>query len=137
VIDRAGPNLPPAGQIRRLILCSGKIYVDLVTSDLLSSHPETGIARLEQLAPFPREDVSGLLAGYPALDELVWAQEEPQNMGAWDFVRPHLEMAISGRAGLKVVARPPSASPAEGSNNLHTYNQRRLIEEAFGEAEKQ
>jgi 2-oxoglutarate dehydrogenase E1 component len=129
VIDGAAQT---ADRIRRLILCSGKIAIDLATCDLLPAHPQVGIARLEQLAPFPMEDVTGLLAGYPALDEVLWAQEEPENMGAWDFVRPSLEKAISGRASLGFVARPRSASPAEGSNNEHTFNQRRLLEQAFG-----
>ncbi len=72
-----------------------------------------------------------MLAGYPALDDILWVQEEPQNMGAWDYARPYLEKVIGGRAPLRLVSRPPSASPAEGSNNLHTYNQRQLVEEAF------
>ena len=127
----AADSLTPAEDIRRLILCSGKIYVDLLTSEIQQSHPEVGIARIEQLAPFPSTDVSSLLSGYPALDEVLWVQEEPQNMGAWDFARPYLEKTIAGRLPLRVVSRPPSASPAEGSNNLHTYNQRQLVEEAF------
>ncbi len=77
-------------------------------------------------------DVSELLLRYPALEEVVWVQEEPQNMGAWEFVRPHLEKAIDGRAALRLVSRPASASPAEGSNNLHTHVQRQLVERAFG-----
>lgn len=137
VIDRSQPKdvgaaSPPAGSIRRLILCSGKIYVDLVTSDLAAQHVEIGVARLEQLAPFPSRDVLDLFSGYPALEELVWVQEEPENMGAWEFVRTFLAEALQqGQARLSVVARPVSASPAEGSNNQHAFNQRRLIEHAF------
>ena len=70
-----------------------------------------------------------MLAGYPALEEVLWVQEEPQNMGAWEFVRPYLEKAIDGRAPLGLVSRPPSASPAEGSDNLHAYDQRQLVEQ--------
>jgi 2-oxoglutarate dehydrogenase E1 component len=145
VIDRTGPPprqgeqqefpLPPAGEVRRLILCSGKIYVDLVTSDIQQQHAEVGLTRLEQLAPFPLEDVRALLERYPALDEVMWVQEEPENMGAWDFVRPYLEKAIDGRVPLRLVARPPSASPAEGSSNLHAYVQRKLLERAFAPPE--
>ncbi len=124
-------TLTPAEDIRRLILCSGKVYVDLLTSEVQQGHPEVAIARVEQLAPFPSVDLGSLLAGYPALDEIVWVQEEPQNMGAWDYARPYLEKVIDGRAPLRLVSRPPSASPAEGSNNLHTYNQRHLVEAAF------
>jgi 2-oxoglutarate dehydrogenase E1 component len=145
VIDRTGPArpgndhepplLPPAEKIERLILCSGKIYVDLVTSDLPPKHPATGIARLEQLAPFPLADMVELLGRYPALSEVLWVQEEPENMGAWEFVRPFLVNALKGQARLGVVARPSSPSPAEGSNNLHAFNQRRLLERAFSAAD--
>jgi 2-oxoglutarate dehydrogenase E1 component len=142
VIDRVGPPprpggeapaaLPPVESIRRLILCSGKVYIDLITSEVLPRHPEVVITRLEQLAPFPGSDVRELFDRYPALNEILWVQEEPQNMGAWEYVRPYLEKAIDGRVPLRVMARPPSASPAEGSTNLHTYNQRRLVEQALG-----
>ncbi len=145
VIDRTGPpprqgekqefKLPPAGEVRRLVLGSGKIYVDLVTSDIQPQHPEVGLTRLEQLAPFPQEDVNALLERYPSLEEVMWVQEEPENMGAWDFVRPYLEKAIAGRVPLRLVARPPSASPGEGSSNLHAYVQRQLLERAFAASE--
>ena len=125
------PALPPAESIRRLILCSGKVYVDLVTSEVQPQHPEVAVARVEQLAPFPSEAVAALLEGYPALEEVAWVQEEPENMGAWDYVRPYLEAVVSGRATLRHYSRPRSASPAEGSNNLHTYNQRKLVEQAY------
>ena len=123
--------LDPAAEIRRLVLCSGKVYMDLLGSELAAQHPETGLARLEQLAPFPAADVSALLAGCPALEELLWVQEEPENMGAWEFVRPFLSEALPPQARLAWVARPLSASPAEGSSSQHAFNQRRLIERAF------
>jgi 2-oxoglutarate dehydrogenase E1 component len=141
VIDRSGPpprsddqppaELPPAESIRQLLLCSGKVYVDLMTSELQPKCPETAIARLEQLAPFPASEVAELLTRYPALDEIAWVQEEPVNMGAWSFLQPHLEKVIASRVPLRAVARPASPSPAEGSNNLHTHNQRLLVEQAF------
>jgi 2-oxoglutarate dehydrogenase E1 component len=138
VIDRSALGdqpLPPASQVRRLLLCSGKIFVDLATSDLAAQHPEIGIVRLEQLAPFPSADVHGLLANYPDLKEVFWVQEEPENMGAADFVRPFLAEAVGERTSLTIVARPSSASPSEGSNNLHAFNQRSLIEQAFAALE--
>ncbi len=141
VLDRVNPPPQPGKEpvstltlpedIHRLILCSGKIYVDLLTSEIQQSHTEAAIVRIEQLAPFPSADLGSLLSGYPALEEILWVQEEPQNMGAWDYARPYLEKVIDGKAPLRLVSRPPSASPAEGSNNLHTYNQRHLVEEAF------
>ncbi len=133
VMDRAAPpegSLPPAENVTRLILCSGKVYVDLITSELQPRHPEVGIARVEQLAPFPLREVQELLARYPKLKAITWVQEEPENMGAWDFVRPYLQKA-AGKLPLGLVARPRAASPAEGSNNLHIHNQRRLVEQAY------
>lgn len=138
VIDRTALGdqpLSPAGQVRRLILCSGKIFVDLAASDLAAQHPKIGIARLEQLAPFPTADVQDLLTRYPGLKEVLWVQEEPENMGAAEFVRPFLKEAVGERASLGIIARPSSASPSEGSNNLHAFNQRSLIEHAFAALE--
>ncbi len=125
--------LPQPEEIRRLILCSGKVYLDLVTSEIAPQHAEVGVARLEQLAPFPVEDARALIDAYPNLEELRWVQEEPENMGAWEWVRPHLEELLAGKAKLTSVARPRSSTPAEGSNNQHQHNQRRLIEQAFAE----
>jgi 2-oxoglutarate dehydrogenase E1 component len=142
VIDRTSPaakgasgELPPPDAVRRLVLGSGKITIDLLTSDLLAQHPETGIARLEQLAPFPTAEVSALLERYPALEEVVWVQEEPENMGARRYVRHFLDgLAAERGLPLRQVSRPRASSPAEGSNNLHAYNQKRLIEQVFDPA---
>ncbi|HEX7085656.1 MAG TPA: 2-oxoglutarate dehydrogenase E1 component, partial [Vicinamibacterales bacterium] len=113
-----------AGAIRRLVLCSGKVYVDLVTSPLRERHPDIAIARLEQLYPFPWSDVKALLDTYPALEEVVWVQEEPENMGAWTFVRPLLEELLVDRVPLAYVGRARSASPSEGTSTWHAVNQR-------------
>ena len=129
--DKEAGALAPVESIRRLILCSGKVYVDLVTSEAQPQYPEVGITRVEQLAPFPAAEVNELLARYPNLEEVRWVQEEPENMGAWQFVRPYLEEVVAGKMPLRLIARPRSASPAEGSNNLHTYHQKRLVEMAF------
>jgi 2-oxoglutarate dehydrogenase complex dehydrogenase (E1) component-like enzyme len=74
-----------------------------------------------------------MLEGYPNAGEVVWVQEEPENMGAWDFIRPHLEEVAGGRP-VRRVARPRSASPAEGSAGRHATNQQALIDRAFGVA---
>lgn len=117
--------------VRRLILCSGKVHVDLVSSDLRQQHPEVAIARLEQLYPFPYEDVPAVIARYPNLEEVVWVQEEPQNMGAWEAVRPCLHDVIDGRYPLHYVGRPRRASPAEGSMTWHKVTQQAIVERAF------
>jgi 2-oxoglutarate dehydrogenase E1 component len=124
--------------VRRMILCSGKVYADLVTSDLFPLHPEVGVARVEQLAPFPTDDLLEMLDAYPLLEEIVWVQEEPENMGPWWFCRPYLRHIMdelqSNRelpVSLYSLTRARSSSPAEGSSTLHSYNQRKLIEGAF------
>lgn len=122
--DSAPPEL-----VERVLLCSGKVAVDLTVSEVRRQHPQTAIVRVEQLAPFPLQPLAALFQRYPNLQEVRWVQEEPQNMGAWEFVRPLIE-EVWGKP-LQVVSRPRSASPAEGSNALHLYNQQRLIRRAF------
>jgi 2-oxoglutarate dehydrogenase E1 component len=78
-------------RVRRVVLCSGKVAVDLVSSELRANSPEVAIVRVEQIYPFPWDDLKAVLEFYPKLTEVVWLQEEPENMGAWEFVRPLLE----------------------------------------------
>jgi 2-oxoglutarate dehydrogenase E1 component len=118
-------------QVQRLILCSGKVYVDLISSGKRQDSSQVAIARLEQLYPFPEEEVAGLLGAYPHLQEVLWVQEEPQNMGAWTFVAPRLEALIAGRFPLRYVGRQPNASPAEGSAAWHHAHQNEIISQAF------
>lgn len=128
------PVIPPElkgspGEVYRLVLCSGKIFIDLVSVE--ERPASVAVARVEQLAPFPARQIEALLGEFPALEEVVWVQEEPENMGAWQHARPHLEQLAGSRLRLRRISRPRSASPAEGSNNLHAHNQRRLIEQAY------
>ena len=117
--------------IRRVLLCSGKVAVDLLTSKLRPLHPEVAIVRVEQLYPFPLADLQALLARYPALQALVWLQEEPENMGAWEAVRQRLLELSDQRWPLRYLGRPRASSPAEGSTNWHVVNQNALVEQAF------
>jgi 2-oxoglutarate dehydrogenase E1 component len=117
--------------VRNLTLCSGRIYVDLVTSDLRKENPDDAIVRVEQLYPFPRKELEGILSEYPNLERLIWVQEEPLNMGAWNYLRPHLRQLVEDRFTLHYVGRPESSSPAEGSSTLYRINQQSLIEQAF------
>jgi 2-oxoglutarate dehydrogenase E1 component len=116
--------------VRRLIFCSGKIAIDLLTSPLRKSTPEIAVCRLEQLYPLPVRDILGVIEGYPRVEEIVWAQEEPENMGAWEFARPTFE-GLSGPRRLAVLARPRSSSPAEGSAARHARTQERLLTRAL------
>jgi 2-oxoglutarate dehydrogenase E1 component len=117
--------------VKNLTLCSGRIYVDLVTSDLRKDNPDDAIVRVEQLYPFPREELEEILAEYPNLERLIWVQEEPLNMGAWNYVRPLLRQLVGNRFTLHYVGRPESSSPAEGSTTLYRINQQSLVEQAF------
>jgi 2-oxoglutarate dehydrogenase E1 component len=130
VIDDAQAQQSPK-QVRRLILCSGKVYVDLVSSDHRAKHPEVAIARVEQLYPLLPEAVLPLFDSYPKLQEVVWVQEEPRNMGAWRFMIPQLTKLINDRWPLSCISRQRRASPAEGSLAWHNINQAKLVERAF------
>jgi 2-oxoglutarate dehydrogenase E1 component len=131
VIDDAEARARAAG-IQRLVLCSGKVYVDLATSEWRATAPGVALVRIEQLYPFPQDEVASVLRGYPALQEVVWLQEEPANMGAWDFMRPALESLVGDRRlPVRYLGRPRSASPSEGSAAWHALNQRALVEQAL------
>ncbi len=129
--DLAGAR--PDG-VRRLVLCSGKVFIDLVEIQerLLADEDACPVAvvRVEQLYPFPETAVAAELARYPHLEELVWLQEEPANMGAWAYVRPCLEEMGDGLP-LRYIGRPRRTSPAEGSTSWHRRNQQRITEYAF------
>jgi 2-oxoglutarate dehydrogenase E1 component len=125
------PRPEPREPVRRLLLCSGKVAVDLFTSPRREAEPAIVIVRLEQLYPVPGEELLRLLDGYPRLEELVWVQEEPENMGAWTFLRPRLEQLIAGRWPLRYIGRPANSSPAEGSAAWHATNQKLLVEHAY------
>ena len=119
-----------AAEIRRVLVCSGKIYVDLAGSDKRAAARDTAIVRVEQLYPVPAKALRAALDGYAAATDIVWVQEEPENMGALEFIRPHLAEAAGGRP-VRAIARPRSASPAEGSAARHARQQQLLIESAL------
>jgi 2-oxoglutarate dehydrogenase E1 component len=117
--------------VKNITLCSGRIYADLVTSDLRKENPDDAIVRVEQLYPFPKKELEEILTEYPNAERLIWVQEEPLNMGAWNYLRPHLRLLVEDRLTLHYVGRPESSSPAEGSTTLYRINQQSLIEQAF------
>jgi 2-oxoglutarate dehydrogenase E1 component len=130
VIDDAQARRTP-GRVNRLILCSGKIYVDLVSSSYREKSPTVAICRVEELYPFPVEDLNPVINGYPNLEEVVWLQEEPENMGAWEFAGPLLRRLIQGRWPLRYIGRDRSSSPAEGSSARHAHNQEAIVRQAY------
>jgi len=117
--------------VKNLTLCSGRIWVDLVSSNLRKENPDDAIVRVEQLYPFPKKELEEILAEYPNAGRLIWIQEEPLNMGAWNYLRPHLRLLVEDHLTLHYVGRPESSSPAEGSTTLYRINQQSLIEQAF------
>ena len=119
-------------RVRRLVLCSGKLYYDLVGHERRAGADGVAVARIEQLYPFPARAVAELLSGYPQLRELVWAQEEPLNMGAYRSIRHRLEDAVPHDVPLHYVGRPWRASPSEGYPTAHLAEQERIVREALG-----
>jgi 2-oxoglutarate dehydrogenase E1 component len=119
-----------AADVRRLVLCSGKVAIDLFGSNRRAETPEVAICRVEQLYPLPVPELVVAIERYPSLEEIVWVQEEPENMGAWEFVRSAVE-GLAGSRRTAVLARPRSSSPAEGSSARHARNQAELVRRAF------
>jgi len=117
--------------IRRLIFCSGKVYVDLVTSDFRNRNKSVAIARVEQYYPLPVNEIEKILVKYTKLKEVVWLQEEPENMGAWTYMHPKLRKILTKGLSLSYIGRRSYSSPAEGSASRHKINQDTLIEQAF------
>ncbi|MCB0077084.1 MAG: multifunctional oxoglutarate decarboxylase/oxoglutarate dehydrogenase thiamine pyrophosphate-binding subunit/dihydrolipoyllysine-residue succinyltransferase subunit [Anaerolineales bacterium] len=127
------PEVSDPESVERLIFLSGKLYYDVQ-----EQRKETPVAvvRLEQLYPYPSDSVRAILARYPHAKRIVWAQEEPQNMGSWTFIQPFLQRDVdeSDHAGKQVsyVGRPRAASPATGSLKIHVQEQAAIVEQALG-----
>lgn len=131
LIDDARRRSSPRS-VRRLLLSSGRVSIDLAAHPMAEQTvDQVGLARLERLYPLPDQELSQLFESYPSLESVVWVQEEPQNMGAWDYLRPRLAEIIGGRWPLHCISRPATSSPAEGSASQYASNQRVLIEQAF------
>src|SRR5215211_1706855 len=95
-----------ADSVERLILCSGKIYMELVGSDYREEAVDTAVSRVELLYPFPEGRVREMIDGYPNLREILWVQEEPKNMGAWMFVEPRLREMTDGELPILYIGKP-------------------------------
>ena len=128
VLDDA--RVADPSRVNRILACSGKIYYEL-----LAAHEARGgdfaIVRLEQIYPFPQAEFRAVLQRYPSAQHVVWVQEEPRNMGAWTFVRGHIQPMLGPNQGIGYAGRPRSASPAPGSPKVHQREQTQLIEAAF------
>ncbi|HTU43491.1 MAG TPA: multifunctional oxoglutarate decarboxylase/oxoglutarate dehydrogenase thiamine pyrophosphate-binding subunit/dihydrolipoyllysine-residue succinyltransferase subunit [Bryobacteraceae bacterium] len=126
------------GHVNRVLLCSGKVYYDLVNKREELRRNDVAIIRLEQLYPFPLQRLTDILRRYPDSADLFWVQEEAENMGAWYFVEEQMQSIISPgpnngpiKRQLRYVGRPTAASPAAGAHKVHNDQQEALIKEAF------
>jgi 2-oxoglutarate dehydrogenase E1 component len=137
IIPEASKNLADDKKIRRAVLCSGKIYYDLITAREERKIADVTLIRLEQFYPFPAKLLAKELARYPKAD-VVWCQEEPQNMGGWNFLDRRIEGVLSEikHAAKRpvYVGRDESASTATGSIKRHTKEQASLIDKALSVA---
>jgi 2-oxoglutarate dehydrogenase E1 component len=128
--QRVIPSKADPAKVKRILLCSGKVYYDLVEGRKARARDDVAIVRLEQMYPL-NDAIVNALAPYKDGTPLVWVQEEPRNMGAWYFIHARLRDVIGTRLPLSYVARAESASPATGSHASHQLEQKMLIEAAF------
>ncbi len=126
-------------KVKRILACSGKVYFDLLEARREHGIEDCAIIRLEQLYPFPKDEMQATLAQYPHATELVWVQEEPRNQGAWSMLLSarHLRGCIDESQSLTCVARPYSASPAVGYASVHLEQQQSIISEALSLSHRQ
>jgi 2-oxoglutarate dehydrogenase E1 component len=117
--------------VTRLVLCSGKVYVDLISHPDYAGADHVAALRVEELYPFPSLELKQAASRYPNVGEVIWLQEEPHNMGAWSFVEPRLQNLFGPEMPLRYVGRPESASPAEGSQDQHLAMQNYLLSTAL------
>ena len=121
--------------VKRVVLTSGKVYYDLLEQRRLGKLDHVAIIRIEQLYPFPEQNLADVLAQYPHLELVVWCQEEPQNQGAWYCSQHHMRKVIQlGRTDLNLIvsSRPASAAPACGYMSVHLEEQQHLVAQALG-----
>lgn len=125
-IDELDPS-----QISRVIMCSGKVYYDLLEHRRSAEKNNVVIIRIEELYPFPAERLNEVLGQYENASELIWCQEEPKNQGAWDYFEPRFAAKLNHHCQVQYVGREPSAAPAVGSAIVHAKQQKALISEAL------
>ncbi len=130
VLDDPGPVDPVA--VRRVVLATGKVVLDAAAARDKAQRHDVAIVRVEQLHPWPEGQIAGILARYPRAREVIWLQEEPENMGAWSFVRDRLGSLVGDDFSFERVSRVASGSPATGSHAMHELEQADLIERALG-----
>ena len=114
-------------KVNKVVLCTGKIYYELLAEKEKQNADSIAIIRIDQIYPFPKEQTKEILAQYKNANTYLWVQEEPANMGAWEFIQNTLLPDIN----IKVISRPASGSPATGSNKFHIIRQQKIIDKVF------
>ena len=131
VIEQPGLGTVPE-KVERIVFCTGRIAVELAGSASGQSQTDwLDIIRVEELYPFPKEDIKNLVNRYKNLKEVIWVQEEPKNMGAFRYMEPHLAEIIPSQLSISYIGRPEMASPAEGDPLVHKKEQQRIINQVF------
>jgi 2-oxoglutarate dehydrogenase E1 component len=123
-------RIKDAKSVKRVAFCTGKIFYEMAEAVAAGDDHEVALVRIEQLYPFPSRKVADILARYKNAKEIVWVQEEPQNMGAWTFVRPRIEDLLKGPMPIRYIGRRDSGTTAEGSTKAHIAEQSRIVGEA-------
>ncbi len=121
-----------AEKVRRVVFCTGKVAIDLLAHESRTQNDELAIVRVEMLYPFPEQAIRSVLAGYPNAREVVWVQEEPRNMGAWNYMFPRFNNILESSIKLDVISRPELSSPATGFWDVYMAEQERIVAEASG-----
>jgi len=138
VVDDA--HISDRDGVKRVVLCSGKVFYDLdaARNDMQkqgrnesAATENVAVVRVEQFYPFPAEAISAIFAAYPNATEVVWTQEEPQNMGGWAFVEPRIRAILPANTTLQYIGRTASASPATGSYAIHNLEQSQLVSDSL------
>lgn len=119
-------------KVRRLVLCSGKVYYDILAARMKQEITDIALIRVERLYPFPSGRLKKHTALYPNATEVIWVQEEPKNQGAWYQIKHHLKRCLLPGQKLQFVSRPASAAPAVGSAKRHAEEQKRVVDKALG-----
>ncbi|HEX2194505.1 MAG TPA: 2-oxoglutarate dehydrogenase E1 component, partial [Candidatus Limnocylindria bacterium] len=120
-----------AAKVRRLLLCSGKVYYDLAGSPEREGRRDVAIVRVERLYPFPSEELGAVMGRYTGSQRVSWVQEEPRNMGARKFVLPKIRPLVPFRIPMGDISRPERSRPAEGYPAAHAVEQERIVHEAL------
>ena len=117
--------------IKKVIITSGKVFYDLTKFRSNNGNQNTAIIRIEQFYPFKEDSLKNILMSYPKSEKIVWVQEEPKNMGGWNFISNRISNLVSANQELICVSRPEGASPAVGSAKLSNRQQKHIIEQSF------